>query len=496
MCIRDRYGSSGGDYIKIKAGNTDTMYIGAGAAGRVGIGTSSSSGKLHLSRANADHLYLERSGHDTFRIALSHSVGLGIYNVTDSRQDVMIDGSGRMMVGTTSANGVDGVTLNNGGYIYGHRSGGVSGYFDRATSDGDLVEFRKDSSKIGSIGTSASSTYYGGSSNGAIYINGQTDIRPWNTSSQANLDSSMSLGSSSARFADLHLSGTANVHNLVGTADGSFVGKFAVKNSGVHGSFDFYNNGTSYFNGTTYVDDILHITGSNAEIRSAGNIYLTGSNDRRIKLSDSGIAGVSDSNNTVHIRGDNDFMKLMAAGNGGFIFEENGTEKARIEGSYFLVKAREKYIVDGATYGKVIIRWGASATGDRLSAITADLNSLLGLSTNEYGTWEVSFGGYGGSGTNGCTGSFTMGGYTGHSYSSTNHNSYGAGTINVGYSSSGGASTGAGPLSYHPVQNNGMYIMNGEVWVYNPSAQEIGIMIKNNGSQPMYGTMTVIGTIR
>ena len=174
----------------------------------------------------------------------------------------------------------------------------------------------------------------------------------------------------------------------------------------------------------------------------------------------------------------------------------DGTEKLRIEGSYFLVKAREKYIVDGATYGKVIIRWGASATGDRLSAITADLNSLLGLSTNQYGTWVVSFGGYGGSGTNGCTGSFTMGGYTGHSYSSTNHNSYGAGTINVGYSSSGGASTGAGPLSYHPVQNNGMYIMSGEVWVYNPSAQQIGIMIKNNGSQPMYGTMTVIGTIR
>ena len=61
-----------------------------------------------------------------------------------------------------------------------------------------------------------------------------------------------------------------------------------------------------------------------------GNIYLTGSNDRRIKLSDSGISGASDSNNTVHIRGDNDSMKLMAAGNGGFIFEENGTEHMRI----------------------------------------------------------------------------------------------------------------------------------------------------------------------
>ena len=61
-----------------------------------------------------------------------------------------------------------------------------------------------------------------------------------------------------------------------------------------------------------------------------GNLYLTGGNDRRIKLGDSGIAGESDSNNTVHIRGDNDFMKLMAAGNGGFIFEENGTERFKI----------------------------------------------------------------------------------------------------------------------------------------------------------------------
>ena len=70
----------------------------------------------------------------------------------------------------------------------------------------------------------------------------------------------------------------------------------------------------------------------NVDIKDS-NLYLTGSNDRRIKLSDSGIAGVSDSNNTVHIRGDNDSMKLNAAGNGSFIFEENGTEKMRIDTS-------------------------------------------------------------------------------------------------------------------------------------------------------------------
>ena len=161
-----------------------------------------------------------------------------------------------------------------------------------------------------------------------------------------------------------------------------------------------------------------------------------------------------------------------------------------------LVQSREKYIVDGATYGKVIIRFNATTSGDRLTAVTANLNTLLGLSTSDYGQWTVEFGGYAGSGTNGLTGSFTIGGYTGHNYSATNHNSYGAGTINVGYDSSGGASTGVGPLTYHPVQNNGMYIANGEVWVYVPAAQQVGIMIKNNGSQNLAGTMIVTAAVR
>ncbi len=159
-------------------------------------------------------------------------------------------------------------------------------------------------------------------------------------------------------------------------------------------SFDFYNNGTTYLNGTTYVDDVLLITGSDAEIRIGdgfrldpnssgrigmnrnpangnatassslqriqingpvvggdyldiqnynssgtykgslrlydGNVYINGSNDMRIKLGDSGVAGVSTSNNTVHIRGDNDTLKLNAAANGHIIFEEDGSERMRI----------------------------------------------------------------------------------------------------------------------------------------------------------------------
>ena len=83
------------------------------------------------------------------------------------------------------------------------------------------------------------------------------------------------------------------------------------------------NNGGSELTAMTIQSD------GDVDVKS-GNLYLTGSIDRRIKLSDSGIAGISDSNNTVHIRGDSDYMKLNAAGNGGFIFEENGSERFRI----------------------------------------------------------------------------------------------------------------------------------------------------------------------
>ena len=44
-----------------------------------------------------------------------------------------------------------------------------------------------------------------------MYFNGTTDVRPWNTSTQANLDASIDLGNSSARFKDLYLSSGVNV---------------------------------------------------------------------------------------------------------------------------------------------------------------------------------------------------------------------------------------------------------------------------------------------
>ena len=158
--------------------------------------------------------------------------------------------------------------------------------------------------------------------------------------------------------------GTLYFSDDTGTAVGTYAGKIAYEHAS--NTMLLATNGTNR---------IAIDSSGNVDIKSS-NLYLTGSADRRIKLSDSGIAGVSDSNNTVHIRGDNDYMKLNAAGNGGFIFEENGTERMRIRntGTMYLsdpdsgnyvasftsqVKANAINVGPYATFGTDYSGWGS-----------------------------------------------------------------------------------------------------------------------------------------
>ena len=63
------------------------------------------------------------------------------------------------------------------------------------------------------------------------------------------------------------------VSGNVKMASGNAVGKFAVKSAGVHASYDFYNDGTSYFNGAVTVDAGLSQTGG-ADASFSGNVGI------------------------------------------------------------------------------------------------------------------------------------------------------------------------------------------------------------------------------
>jgi len=68
---------------------------------------------------------------------------------------------------------------------------------------------------------------------------------------------------------------TFNAHVKMNT--GSSTGKFAVMSTGVHGSYDFYNNGTSYLNGSTIVDDVLQISDTTTSTStSSGSLQVSG----------------------------------------------------------------------------------------------------------------------------------------------------------------------------------------------------------------------------
>ena len=56
--------------------------------------------------------------------------------------------------------------------------------------------------------------------------------------------------------------GDQTVDGHIKMTTGSSTGKFAVMSTGVHSSYDFYNNGTSYFNGAVTVDANATINGN------------------------------------------------------------------------------------------------------------------------------------------------------------------------------------------------------------------------------------------
>jgi len=246
---------------KIAAGDfyfdTDTLYIDA-TNNRVGVGTSSpdavlttvNSGALTLDSNDGDHsgfgLLIEpstltantvnsaigfagSSGRKYAAIAMQTYAdgdqnGLNFYVQTTASgsgatltEAMRITNDGDILIGTdtldawyTSTNaGVNITQASN--FIAVARSGGTPFIANRLSSDGDLMEFKKDGSQVGSIGTVSGGISYN-SANGLIDIGGdQSDhieILTAQASGQPRLqpssDNVVDLGLSSRRFDDIY----------------------------------------------------------------------------------------------------------------------------------------------------------------------------------------------------------------------------------------------------------------------------------------------------
>ncbi|BAQ90406.1 hypothetical protein [uncultured Mediterranean phage uvMED] len=130
------------------------------------------------------------------------------HNGTSETEYGRFDSSGNLLVGKTSAGIANvGVESRQNGLLFATADGSDVLKLNRLTSDGAIQEFRKDSAVVGSIGTNGGNLTISGTTNKAgLYLSGN-NIAPMLSNTRD--DAEISLGTSTFRFTDLHLSGQA-----------------------------------------------------------------------------------------------------------------------------------------------------------------------------------------------------------------------------------------------------------------------------------------------
>jgi hypothetical protein len=287
----------------------------------VGIGVSTVSGKLHLSESGATNaaatIFSLDGYHSTFGAnlakssgtyttpAVSLSGGAWEYQPVNSLnghgtmiylsapdtnssastplERLRIDVLGRFMVGKTSTGlGNVGVELDPDGQLKGTAANVVVQYLNRTSSDGSILEFRKDNSTVGSIGSRSGSHVYvalspSGLANAGLTAgtaSGSNTIFPTDSSGSTR-DGSVDLGWSGGRFKDLYLSNSVNITTAT--------------------------NGTSIIDlGDTADSNIGRIAYDN----SVDAMYFKTNNSERLRITSDGSVGIgtsSPTSNTTHI---------------------------------------------------------------------------------------------------------------------------------------------------------------------------------------------------
>ena len=206
------------------------------ASGNVGIGTNSPADELHLndSKSGGDVSFrIQNSAvtsgdtatlrfsvtsdvnHDSAFIGSDRSNSL-IFGA-DLQERMRIDASGNLLVGKTSY-GVQ--TQGFGAYASGaievNAGNATAAYFNRTTGDGELLNFRKDGTTVGSIGTafvSGSRYFYIGSTANNVNTGiGFYDQGIYASNSTGSFSSgNKNLGSSTVRWLTAYLTNSPNV---------------------------------------------------------------------------------------------------------------------------------------------------------------------------------------------------------------------------------------------------------------------------------------------
>jgi len=159
------------------------------------------------------------TGEGLVRTSTNHPLVFAV----NASEKARIDTSGNLLVGKTSSNlSTAGSEFASDGLVRFTRSNvNAVVNFNKLNNDGDIVSFRKDDTQVGSIGNNGTELFIGTPSGSGGYIRLQSAGIVPATSTGANSDGTMQLGTASGRFSDLYLSGSVLTSNIYGQNDGN-----------------------------------------------------------------------------------------------------------------------------------------------------------------------------------------------------------------------------------------------------------------------------------
>jgi hypothetical protein len=233
--------SHNGDSLRFGTASTERMHI--DSSGNVKL----SGGNLEFSGGTNATQYIKfgDTGDDDIGNIFYYHGNNNMVFTTNASEAMRIDSSGNLLVGktSTSINSL-GIEARSNGLFSSTRAGNPAGYFTRTTDDGNIAEFRKDGSTVGSIGSANSGTIFDVSaSNNSLRLTGGNSSY-WLTGAgiYAGNSATRDLGTSTYKWRDLYLSGVGYVGTtqeantaLSGTTpsiDADTAGSFTLTTSG------------------------------------------------------------------------------------------------------------------------------------------------------------------------------------------------------------------------------------------------------------------------
>ncbi|MCP4928191.1 MAG: hypothetical protein GY918_03935, partial [Gammaproteobacteria bacterium] len=234
--------ATGGDISFYEDTGTTAKFFWDAADERLGLGTSSPAKDLQITSTGGGSIRLERNdaslttddiiGSVEFYQQDASDQGAGVVgkiesinessfsgnaglrfstgNATSLTERMRIDSSGNVLVGKSASSfttaGVELAQGGTAGKVQIQRSSSPLALVN-LTDDGNILNFYKGTSAVGSIGAASSRMYIGTGDTG-LFFNDQLDsIDPWNTSTNSASDASIDIGDGSRRFKDAYLSG-------------------------------------------------------------------------------------------------------------------------------------------------------------------------------------------------------------------------------------------------------------------------------------------------